>query len=99
MSTQQSKNMQISASLVTTTYMEVINPIKHMIATLNYRKYVTLSLSIYPWFSHYSRAHIIKGIWVPLPPCSLALLCPRHRRPVIAVMERVRSALMKGYQI
>ena len=45
--------------------MEVINLIKHMSATLNYRKYVTPSLSTYPWFSHYSRAHIIKGIWVP----------------------------------
>ena len=83
----------------TTAYTEVINPIKHMSATLNYRKYVTPSLSIYPWFSLYSRAHIIKGIWVPLPPCSLALLCHRHRRPIIMVVELVRLALTKGYQI
>ena len=84
---------------ITIAYTEVINTIKHMLATLNYRKYVTPSLSTYPWFSHYSRAHIIKGIWVPLPPCSLALLCHQHRRPVIAVAELVWLALTKGYQI
>jgi hypothetical protein len=44
--------------------MELINPIKHMSATLNYRKYVTLSLSMYPKFDHYNTTHIIKGIWV-----------------------------------
>ena len=40
-----------------------------MSATLNYRKYVTPSLSTYPWINLYSKAHIIKGIWVPLPSC------------------------------
>jgi len=57
MSTQQSKSMKISAYLVTTAYTEVINLIKHMSATHNYRKYVTPSLSTYLWFSHYSRTH------------------------------------------
>ena len=69
----------------TTTYTEVINPIKHMSATHNYRKYITPSLSIYLGFSLYSRSHIIKGIWVLLPPCSgfalsLALPSCHHGR-------------------
>ena len=91
--------MQISASLVTTAYMEVINPIKHMLATLNYRKYATPSLSTYPRLNHYNTAHIIKGIWVPLPPCTLAMLRRWHSRLVIVVAELVRPALTKGYQI
>ena len=63
--------------------MEVINPIKHMFATLNYRKYVNPSLSTYLWFNHYSRAHIIKGIWVLLPLClgfALSLASPSCHR-------------------
>ena len=99
MSTQQSKTMQIRASLVTTTYTEVINPIKHMSVRLNYRKYATPSLSTYPRFNHYNTVHIIKGIWVPLPLRTLAMLRHRHNRLVIVVTELVRPALMQGYQI
>ena len=70
-----------------------------MSATLNYRKYVTPSLSTYPRLNHYNIAHIIKGIWVPLTPCTLAMLHHRHNHLVIVVMELVRLALTKGYHI
>ena len=70
-----------------------------MLATLNYRKYATISLSTYPRLNHYNIAHIIKGIWVPLPPRTLATLRCRHSRLVIVVAELVRSVLTKGYQI
>ena len=70
-----------------------------MLATLNYRKYATPSLSTYPRLNHYNTTHIIKGIWVPLPPHTLATLCRWHSRLVIVVMELVRLVLRKGYQI
>ena len=79
--------------------MEVINPIKHMSATLNYRKYVTTSLSTYPRLNHYNTTHILKGICVPLPLRTLAMLRRRHSRLVNVVTELVRPALTKGYQI
>ena len=79
--------------------MKVINPIKHMSATLNYRKYVTPSLYTYPRWNHYNTTHIIKGIWVPLPPCTLATLHRWHSHLVIMVVELVRLALTKGYHI
>ena len=79
--------------------MKVINPIKHVLATLNYRKYVTPLLSTYPRFNHYNTTHIIKGIWVPLPLRTLATLRRRHRRHAIVVVELVQMALKKGYQI
>ena len=68
-----------------------------MSATLNYRKYATPSLSTYPRLNHYNIAHIIKGIWVPLPPRTLAMLRRWHSRLVIVVAELVRPALTKGY--
>ena len=95
----ESKSMQISAKLVTIAYTEVINPIKHMSATLNYKKYATPSLSTYPRLNHYNASHIIKGIWVPLPLHTLATLHRRHIHLVIVVAELVRPALTKGYQI
>ena len=70
-----------------------------MSATLNYRKYATPSLSTYPRLNHYNTTHIIKGIWVPLPLRTLATLRHRHSRLVIVVVELVRLALTKGYQI
>ena len=79
--------------------MEVINPIKHMSATLNYRKYATPLLSTYPRLNHYNITHIIKGIWVPLPPHTLAMFRHRHICLIIVVAELVWPALTKGYQI
>ena len=76
--------------------MEVINLIKHMLATLNYKKYATPSLSIYPRLNHYNTAHIIKEIWVTLPLHTLAMLHRRHNCLVIVVVELVRPALTKG---
>jgi hypothetical protein len=70
-----------------------------MSTTLNYRKYATPSLSTYLKLNHYNTTHIIKGIWVPLPPCTLATLRRRHNHFVIMVAELVRPTLMKGYQI
>ena len=70
-----------------------------MSATLNYRKYATPSLSTYPRLNHYNTAHIIKGIWVPLPPRTLATLRRWHNRLVIVVAELVQPVLTKGYQI
>ena len=70
-----------------------------MSVRLNYRKYATPSLSTYPRLNHYNIAHIIKGIWVPLPPHTLATLHRQHIRLVIVVAELVRPALTKGYQI
>ena len=70
-----------------------------MLATLNYSKYATPSLSVYPRLNHYNTAHIIKGIWVPLPPRTLATLHRWHSRLVIVVAKLVRPVLMKGYQI
>ena len=95
----ESKSMQISAKLVTIAYTEVINPIKHMSATLNYRKYATQLLSTYPRLNHYNTTHIIKGIWVPLPLRTLATLRHWHNHLVIVVAELVRPTLTKGYQI
>ena len=68
-----------------------------MSATPNYRKYATPSLSTYPRLNHYNTAHIIKGIWVPLPPRTLATLRRWHNRLVIVVMELVWPMWMKGY--
>ena len=68
-----------------------------MSATLNYRKYATPSLSTYPRLNHYNIAHIIKGIWVPLPLRTLATLHRWHSRLVSVVAELVRSVLTKGY--
>ena len=68
-----------------------------MSATLNYRKYATPSLSTYPRLNHYNTVHIIKGIWVPLPPRTLATLRRWHNHLVIMVAELVWPALMKGY--
>ena len=79
--------------------MKVINPTKRMSATLNYRKYATPSLSTYPRLNHYNTTYIIKRIWVPLPPRTLATRRCRHSRFVIVVVELPRPALMKGYQI
>jgi hypothetical protein len=70
-----------------------------MSATLNYRKYATPSLSTYPRLNHYNITHIIKGIWIPLSLHTLATLHHRHSYLVIVVVELVRSALTKGYQI
>jgi hypothetical protein len=70
-----------------------------MLVTLNYWKYATLSLSTYPRLNHYNTTHIIKGIWVPLPPRTLATLHRRHNHLIIVVMELVRPALTKGFQI
>ena len=70
-----------------------------MSATLNYRKYATPLLSTYPRLNHYNTAHIIKGIWVPLRPRTLAMLHCRHNHLVIMVVELVRPMLTKGYQI
>ena len=70
-----------------------------MSATLNYRKYATPSLSTYPRLNHYNTTHIIKGIWVPLPPIILAMLHRWHSHLVIVVMELVQPMLTKGYQI
>jgi hypothetical protein len=70
-----------------------------MLATLNYRKYATPSLSTYLRLNHYNTTHIKKRIWVPLSPGTLATLRRRHNRLVIMVVELVRPTLMKGYQI
>jgi hypothetical protein len=58
-----------------------------MLATLNYRRYVTPSLSTYPWFSHYSKAHIIKrnldtfsSAFLGFALSSTPLSCHRDRR-------------------
>ena len=68
-----------------------------MLATLNYRKYATPSLFIYPRLNQYNTTHIIKGIWVPLPSRTLATHHRRHNHLVIVVMELVRPVLTKGY--
>ena len=70
-----------------------------MLATLNYRKYATPSLSTYPRLNHYNTTHIIKGIWVPLPPRTQAMLRRRHSHLVIMVVELVWPTLTNGYQI
>ena len=67
--------------------MKVINPIKHMSATLDYKKYATPSLSTYPRLNHDNTTHIIKGIWVPLPPCTLATLHCWHIHLIIVVVD------------
>ena len=70
-----------------------------MSATLNFRKYATPSLSTYPRLNHYNTTHIIKGICVPPPLHTLAMLHRWHSCLVIMVTELVRSALTEGYQI